>query len=98
MKPKSLMLLFVAGACGLVAAFAIMQHLSATPVLPQGPPPEARKSVIVAVDDYEAGTVLKPEMLKKVEMPEQGLPAGTASDPAELTGQTLRTQVYKGEL
>jgi pilus assembly protein CpaB len=98
MKPKSLLLLLVAGACGLVAAVAVTQHMAGKQVGLVTSPGEPRKPVVVALADQEAGTQLKPEMLKVVELPAKDLPEGVYSDPAEVTGQTLRFPVFKGEL
>src|SRR5262249_2355406 len=61
------------------------------------PPAPARKAVVVAVEDQDAGTQLKPEMLKVVEMAEADLPEGAFSDSSEVTGQTLRYPIFKGE-
>ncbi len=96
MKPKSMLLLVVAAGCGLVAAFAVTQHLSGNQPAPQ--PQAATKKVVVAAGDYEAGTQLKPEMLATVEMAAAGLPEGTYSEAAELTGQTLRFPIFKSEM
>lgn len=97
MKPKSMILLFVAGACGLIAAIATAQHLAGNqPVVP-AVTAEARKSVVVALKDIPAGTELKEEMLKVVEMPAKDLPDGIYTSAAELTGQRLRLPVFKNE-
>jgi pilus assembly protein CpaB len=97
MKPKSLLLLFVAGTCGLIAAIFTAQHLAGKEPVAQAAPVEAHKAVVVAVKDISAGEHLKEDMLKVVEMPTKDLPEGTFTATAELTGQRLRFPVFKGE-
>jgi pilus assembly protein CpaB len=95
MKPKSMLLLVVAGGCGLVAAVAVVQHLAGSE---PGPPPTiATSKVVVVVSDQQPGTQLTAEMLKIVEMPAASVPEGTFSDLAQVTGQSLRTPIFKGE-
>src|SRR5438094_9429700 len=96
MKPKSLMLLLVAGGCGLVAAFAVTQHLAGN--RPTPPPQEPRKTVVVAVKQQEAGTILKPEMVKLIELPASAVPEGSCTSPEQVTGETLRVPIFPGEV
>jgi pilus assembly protein CpaB len=96
MKPRSVLLLCVAGVCGLVAALAITQHLSGNQGGPQ--PSVPMKPIVVAVADQEPGIELKPEMVKLVETPEQEVPPGAFTDVAAVTGQTLRYPIYKGDV
>jgi pilus assembly protein CpaB len=97
MKTKSLLLLVVAGGCGLVAAIAAAQHLAGNqPVIPVAPT-EEHKSVVVATMDIEAGAMIKGEMLRVIQLPAKDLPEGTYAAVAELTGQPLRYPVFKGE-
>ena len=97
MKPRSMLLLLVAGGCGLVASVAVTQHLAGNQTDPATPPGEPAKRVVVAKSDQEAGTQLNQEMLEVVERPAKYLPEGIFSDLAEVTGQTLRLPVFKGE-
>jgi len=97
MKPKSLLLLFVAGACGLIAAVFTAQHLAGNKPAPVVAPIDEKKSVVVAVKEIPAGIQIKDDMLKVVELPTKDLPEGTYAATAEITGQTLRFPVFKGE-
>jgi pilus assembly protein CpaB len=97
MKPKSLLLLFVAGTCGLIAAIFTAQHLTGKEPVTLAAPVEEHKSVVIAVKDIPAGDHLKEDMLKVVELPTKDLPEGTFTATAELTGQRLRFPVFKGE-
>jgi pilus assembly protein CpaB len=97
MKTKSLLLLVVAGGCGLVAAIAAAQHLAGNQIVAPTPPSEEQKAVVVATADVEAGATIKAEMLRVVQMPTKDLPEGTYSAVASLTGQSLRYPVFKGE-
>jgi pilus assembly protein CpaB len=97
MKTKSLLLLVVAGGCGLVAAIAAAQHLAGNqPIVPVAPA-EEHKAVVVATADIDAGTTLKADMLRVAQLPTKDLPEGTFTAVAELTGQPLRYPVFKGE-
>jgi pilus assembly protein CpaB len=97
MKTKSLLLLVVAGACGLVAAFAAAQHIAGNQSEAPAGPVEERKAVVVATADLEAGATIKAENLRVVQLPTKDLPEGTFTAPAEITGQALRFPVFKGE-
>lgn len=97
MKTKSLLLLVVAGACGLVAAFAAAQHLAGNQTPVPIAPSEEQRNVVIAVADVEAGVSLKADMLRVVPKPVKDLPDGTFTAVAELTGQPLRYPVFKGE-
>jgi pilus assembly protein CpaB len=96
MKPRSILLLCVAGVCGLVAALAITQHLSGNQAA--AAPAAPVKTIVVAAADHEPGIELKAEMVKLVEMPEQEVPPGAFTDVAAVTGQTLRYPIYKGDV
>jgi Flp pilus assembly protein CpaB len=97
MKPKSLLLLFIAGTCGLIAAVFTAQHLAGNEPIVPAAPSEDRKSVVVAVSDIPAGTYLKEDMLKIVEMPSKDLPEDTHAAMTPLIGHRLRFQVVKNE-
>ena len=97
MKPRSLILLLVASGCGLVAALATAQHLAGNNSQQPSIPGEPTRAVVVADTEIEAGIQLKAEMLRVVELPAKDLPDGTFAAVAELTGQTLRYPVFKGE-
>lgn len=97
MKPKSLLLLFVAGACGLIAAVFTAQHLAGNQPAPLAAPTDEKKSVVIAVKEIPAGTQIKDDMLKVVELPTKDLPEGTYAATAEITGQLVRFPVFKGE-
>mgnify|MGYP001606779602 CR=1 FL=1 len=92
-----MLLLFVAAACGLIAAVFTAQHLAGgQPVQPVAPT-EEKKSVVIAVKDIPAGTQIKEDMLQVIEMPSKDLLDGTYAATAEITGQILRFPVFKGE-
>lgn len=95
MKSRSMVLLLVAGGCGLVASVAVTQHLAGKQTDPVAPAGEPVKRVVVAASDQEAGTKLKAEMLTVVEMPAKDLPEGTYTDVEKVTGETLRVPVFK---
>jgi pilus assembly protein CpaB len=98
MKPKSMLLLFVAAACGLIAAIFTAQHLAGNQPAPPAVPTDEKKSVVIAVVEIPAGTQIKEDMLKVVELPTQDyLPEGTFAATAEITGQVVRFPVFKGE-
>lgn len=97
MKPKSMLLLVVAGACGLIAAVFTAQHLAGKEPAPPAASTDEKKSVVIAVKEIPAGTQIKDDMLKVVELPTKDLPEGTYAATAEITGQLLRFPVFKGE-
>ncbi len=96
MKPKSLLLLCVAGGCGLVAAIATAKHLTGNQSGPVAPV-EPRKPVVVATADLEVGTQVSEDKIKVVEIAEKDLPEGTFATVAEVTTHMVRYPIYKGE-
>ncbi len=69
MKPKTLMLLAVAGSCGLIAMLGVQQAMSGG----QGPKVETAK-VLVALENIETGTLLAVESVTFKDVPIDSLP------------------------
>jgi pilus assembly protein CpaB len=97
-KPKSILLLVVAGGCGLIAALGVTQRLTITQAGTGGRQPQPLRSVVVAEVDAESGAQLKPEMLRIAQFPDNDLPEGTFSSLEEVTGKSLRFPIFKGEV
>ncbi len=71
MKPKTLILLVVAGGCGLVAMLGVQQAMKARKAVVE----VETKSVLVAMENIETGSVLTPERVTFREIPVDNLPA-----------------------
>ncbi len=53
--------------------------------------------LVVAARDLEAGEVLEPSCLSLMDFPDRYLPAGTCTDPSQLTGAAIRHALGAGE-
>lgn len=70
MKPKTLVLLAVAGGCGLIAMFCVQQAMQ----FAQAGPKIETKRVLVALENIETGAVITPHRVTFKELPADSLP------------------------
>ncbi len=71
MKPKTLILLVVAGGCGLVAMLGVQQAMKSRKAIVA----VETKKVLVAMENIETGSVLTPERVTFRDIPVENLPA-----------------------
>jgi Flp pilus assembly protein CpaB len=83
MKAKSLLLLVVAGGCGLVAAIAAAQHLAGNQTTAPVAPPEDHKNVVVAIADIEP--VLTGKLGRGLQYLANELPQGMKACTSEIS-------------
>ena len=94
MRPKSIMLLVLAVACGLVASIGINQAMS-RPVV--GASSRRDDGVFVAKTEIGMGDALRPEMLKLEAWPSDKVPTGALTKLEETVDRRTRTKIYPGE-
>jgi len=96
MKPKTMILMVVAVACGLGASFMTSRYLKAARA-PQDQS-EPTVPVLVAKTAVPSWTAMKePEKLFEVkQMPQSAAPKNPISDPADIKDQRLKTLLVEG--
>lgn len=96
MKPKTLILLAVAGGCGLVAMLCVQQAMKMT----QAAPKIETKKVLVALENIEIGKVLTAETTAFREMPVDSLPPEEELiiAPEQYLNRGARTQLFAGDV
>ncbi len=96
MQSKSLILLVVALACGVVASIGITQvmaHRSAVPAVQD----VETLPVFVVKEDVPLGSVLDAEKLKLENWPKDKVPAGVLGKLEDIEGRRPRTKLFAGE-
>ncbi len=93
MKPKSLILLTVAGACGLVAMVGAQQLLSAN----RAPKVETRR-VLVAISDVNVGVALSKDLVAFKDLPLAAVPEGAVASEEQFAERALKTKAYPGQV
>lgn len=96
MQSKSLILLVVALACGVVASIGITQvmaHRSAAPAVQE----METQPVFVVKEDIPLGNVLSAEKLKLEQWPKGKVPEGVLGTLEDIEGRRPRTKLFAGE-
>lgn len=93
MKPKSLILFAVAGACGLVAMIGAQQLLSAN----RGPATPMKRA-LVAKADVPMGVKLTKDLVAFKELPVDAVPEGAVTKDEEIEDHALQTRAYAGQV
>ncbi len=94
MRTKSVILLALAMACGLVAAVGISQVMD---VRQKGPDEGERQPVFVAMSDIRPNEELTAQNVKLEEWPKKIIPAGALTRLEEVEGKRTRLKLYAGE-
>jgi pilus assembly protein CpaB len=89
-NPKAIAMLVLSVVIGLVATIAASGWLAQ-----QGR--AASNKVVVAAVDIELGSRLNPQLLKTIDWPSGGLPAGAIADPQALQDRVVKTSIFRGE-
>jgi pilus assembly protein CpaB len=95
MRPKTLILFFVAIGCGLIASIGVSQYMEKARAN-SGIPLETLK-VFVAAVEINIGEKLDDKNIKLEEWPKDRVPEGAVANLKELEGKYPRTRLYKGE-
>ena len=94
MRPKSIVLLFLALGCGLVASIGISQVMDKNRnQTTQGIETEA---IYVAKIDINLGDPIKPEMVNLEEWPQDKIPPGAMSKLEDVEGRRPKSKIYAG--
>lgn len=96
MRAKSLMLLFLALGCGLVASIGITQVLQKKGNETPQPAGET-ETIFVALTDIGQGDVLNSQVLKLEQWPKDKVPPGAMTKIEDVEGRRTRTKLYQGE-
>ncbi len=94
MNTKSLVLLLVAGGCGLVASVAATRHLSGKQTTE---PTVTIKHVVVAAEDIAVGTELTKELLTLKAFPADAVAEGAFADLKSVLGKRAKMDLFAGE-
>jgi pilus assembly protein CpaB len=94
MKPKTLVLLAVAGGCGLVAMLGVQQAMQGQ----QAPVKIQTAKVLVALENIEAGMRLTPDNATFQQMPVDSLPADPIRSEEEYAERAAKYQLLAGEV
>ena len=95
MRPKTLILFFVAIGCGLVASIGVSQYMEKA--RNSGAAPIDTLKVYVASTEVNIGDKLDDKNIKLEEWPKDRVPEGAVSELKELENKYPRTRLYKGE-
>jgi len=96
MRPKSILLLVLALACGLVAAIGInqvMANRSQEPGVAHG----EMEPIFIALRDVGLGDPITPEVLKLEDWPKSKIPSGALVRLEDIDGRRARTKFFAGE-
>lgn len=94
MKTKSLILIFIALGCGLVASIGISQVMESR----GGQAPAVEMSpILVTLTDVDIGAKLDAKNVKLEEWPKSKIPEGVMTSLDQLEDKFARTRFYKGE-
>lgn len=95
MRPKSVVLILLALACGLVASIGISQMMD------HGPPPAANtgetEPVFVALTDLNSNDLLTAQVIKLEEWPKGKIPNGAVTKLEQIEGKRCKQKLYAGE-
>lgn len=94
MKPKSLLLLALAGGCGLVASIGISQVMDKN--AQRGPALETAP-IYVALHNINLGDPIDETMVELMEWPKDRIPPGAITQWEDLEGRRPRTNIIQGE-
>lgn len=93
MRAKSMGLILVALACGLVATIGVSQVMkenAQTDAAPQSP-------IVVTVANLDIGDAIKPEQVKVEQWPQEKVPPGAITSLEEIEGKYARQYMFPGE-
>ncbi|HEY2839959.1 MAG TPA: Flp pilus assembly protein CpaB [Pirellulales bacterium] len=96
MRPKSLLLLALALACGLIAAIGINQVMANRSLQPEAEHGEMTP-IFIALRDVGLGDPLTPLVLKLEEWPKSKVPPGAMTKLEDIEGRRARTKFFAGE-
>lgn len=94
MRPKTVILLFVAVACGLVASIGVSQYMENAK---GGGPAVATVKIFVAATEIAINEKLDAKNIRLEEWPRDRVPEGAVTDLKEIEGKFTRARLYKGE-
>lgn len=94
MKPKSLLLLALAGGCGLVASIGISQVMDKN--AQRGPALETAP-IYVALHNINLGDPIDASMVSLMEWPKDKIPPGALTQIEDIEGRRPRTNIVQGE-
>jgi len=94
MRPKSLLLLALAGGCGLVASIGISQVMDSN--AQRGPALETAP-IYVALHNINLGDPIDPTMVSLMEWPKDKIPPGAITQLEDLENRRPRTNIIQGE-
>ncbi len=95
MKMKSLILIFIALACGLVATIGISQVMERNSG--GGAPAMQMEQILVAKGDIDIGAILDANSVQLEEWPAARVPEGAIRSLEEVGGKYPQARFYKGE-
>ena len=93
MRPKSLILLALAGGCGIVASIGISQVLDGN----RGPSSIETQPIYVALHNINLGDPIDASMVSLQEWPKDKIPPGAISQLEDLESRRPRTAIIEGE-
>lgn len=94
MRAKTLILLFVALGCGMIAAVAVSKAVMDKG---SGPPAEAMVEIFVAVKDLPHAEKISAEKVKLEKWPKSRLPEGALFSLDQLENKFLKQNIFAGE-
>lgn len=94
MQPKTILLLAVSGACGLVAMMGVNQVLSNNTHESKGQSTE----VLVAIAEILPGQALDEKNTEFKRIPVEAIPEGAVTKPEQIQERALKVRVFPGDL
>lgn len=94
MRPKSMILLAVAGLCGLVAAFTATKVMEAKDDKPEE---IAMEEIYVAATDIDLGELMTTDAVRAEEWPKDKIPDGAVRSEDEMEDRRTLVRLFPGE-
>ncbi|MCX7419886.1 MAG: Flp pilus assembly protein CpaB [Planctomycetia bacterium] len=94
MRPKTILLLAVAGTCGLVAMLGVQQVLSNNSSEGKGP----LNGVLIATAEILPGQVMDEKNVEFKQIPVEFIPDGAVNKPEQIKERSLKVRVFPGDV
>ena len=97
MKPKTMILMFLAVGCGLLATIGVRSYLQTQQVAYAAQTPTETTTIVLARADIPLATQLSKDMLQEANWPKHLWPRGAVADADKLVGRATRCPIFAGE-
>ena len=97
MKPKTLILMFLAVGCGLLATVGVRSYLQTQQIAHAAQTAPETTTIMLAVCDIPLAAKVGPDMVKAGTWPKHMVPRGAIADAERVVGRATRCPIFAGE-